>query len=279
MQACQEPLEQNATELLLGWRGIFWKPWQCTVIHSSYGSHLNYAEKKIITIFLKLFSIFLKILSFFTSGNTAALRMWYPLQTVRRCLCVPECLKGVAMKLQDRMKRWLQPRFAPDITAVMRLVEACPGFVQILYSFEKLPHSPGCQHQHLFYSFLPCLSLLWAGWQHCWATGWAMLYQQVKKVVGDCCVSLTYRSSSFSEVEEAELSLSTMQKVPSMLAVFWRPPRRYRRAAPHSPQRVPFSGPNRHTTAFRSVLSTHSTFQQGCSLFCCHCWANHRGAY
>ncbi|OPJ70206.1 hypothetical protein AV530_019404 [Patagioenas fasciata monilis] len=48
------------------------------------------------------------------------------LKTMRRCLCVPEYLKGVAMKLQDRMKYWLQTRFDPDITAVMGLVEACP---------------------------------------------------------------------------------------------------------------------------------------------------------
>lgn len=146
--------------------------------------------------FLKLFSIFLKILSFSTLGNTVVLRTWYPLQTVRRCLCVPEYLKGVAMELRDWMKHWLQARFDPDITAVVRLVEACSGFVQLFIPLKSLPTAQAANSSTRSCSFLPCLSLagalLWAGCQPCWATGRAMLYQQVKKAVGDCCVSLTY---------------------------------------------------------------------------------------
>lgn len=46
-----------------------------------------------------------------------------------------------------------------------------------------------------------------------------MLYQQVKKVLANCCVSLTFGSSSLSGVEEAELCLSTIQKIPCVLAV------------------------------------------------------------
>lgn len=44
-----------------------------------------------------------------------------------------------------------------------------------------------------------------------------MLYHWIKKVLGDYCVSLTYRSSSLSEVGEADM-LSTIQKVSLLLA-------------------------------------------------------------
>lgn len=77
-------------------------------------------KRKLEIIIFKSYSQYLEdtFFIFFTFGNVIVLRIWYPLQTVKRYKYLPQCLKKVVMKLQEWMEYWLQPRSDPNITTL-----------------------------------------------------------------------------------------------------------------------------------------------------------------
>lgn len=77
-------------------------------------------KRKLEIIIFKSYSQYLEdtFFIFFTFGNVIVLRIWYPLQTVKRYKYLLQCFKKVVMKLQEWMEYWLQPRSDPNITTL-----------------------------------------------------------------------------------------------------------------------------------------------------------------
>lgn len=77
-------------------------------------------KRKLEIIIFKSYSQYLEdtFFIFFTFGNVIVLRIWYPLQTVKRYKYLPQYFKKVVMKLQEWMEYWLQPRSDPNITTL-----------------------------------------------------------------------------------------------------------------------------------------------------------------